>query len=55
MLTSGEIGRLAPKFIETLSSILNAQGDRAIDLISRKGRVLTSRQVELLLAWLNNS
>jgi hypothetical protein len=54
MLTSEEIRRLAPKFLGTLSSVLGVQGDRAIDIISRKGRVLTARQVKSLLAWLNN-
>jgi hypothetical protein len=54
MLTSEEIRRFAPKFLRTLSSVLGVQGDRAIDIISRKGRVLTARQVKSLLAWLNN-
>jgi hypothetical protein len=54
MLTSEEIRRFALKFLGTLSSVLGVQGDRAIDIISRKGRVLTARQVKSLLAWLNN-
>jgi hypothetical protein len=55
MLTPEEIRHLAPTFLKTLGSILGVQGDRAIDLISRKGRVLTARQVGFLLAWLNTS
>jgi hypothetical protein len=54
MLTSEEILRLAPKFVKTLGSILGIHGGRAFDIISRKGRVLTARQVKSLLAWLNN-
>ncbi len=54
MLTSEEIRRFAPKFLGMLSSVLGVQGDRAFDIISRKGRVLTARQVKSLLAWLNN-
>lgn len=55
MLTSEEIRHLAPTFLKTLRSILGVQGDRVIDIISRKGRVLTDRQVGFLLAWLNTS
>jgi hypothetical protein len=55
MLTSQEIRQLAPEFLETLGSIVGIQGDRAIDIISRKGRVLTAQQVKSLLAWLNSS
>jgi len=55
MLTADEIGRLAPEFIQTLSSIVGIHGRRAIDIISRKGRVLTSGQVKSLLTWLNDS
>lgn len=53
MLTSQEIRRLAPQFLETLGAIVGIQGRRAIDIISRKGRILTAKQVETLLAWLN--
>ena len=53
MLTSEEIRRFAPKFVKALGSILGIQGDRAFDIISRKGRVLTARQVKSLLKWLN--
>lgn len=55
MLTSEEIRHLAPQFLNTLGQIVGIQGNRAIDIISRKGRVLTARQVESLLSWLNNS
>lgn len=55
MLTSEEIRRFAPEFVKTLGSILGIQGDRAFDIISRKGRVLTDRQVKSLLAWLGSS
>lgn len=55
MLTSDEIRRLAPTFVNTLGSILGVQGDRAIDIISRKGRVLTAGQITSLLAWLKHS
>lgn len=55
ILTSEEIRRFAPKFLGTLSSILGVKGDKAIDIFSRKGRVLTGRQVKSLLAWLGNS
>ena len=54
LLSSEEIRRFAPRFLETLGSILGVHGDRAIDIISRKGRLLTARQVKLLLAWLNS-
>src|SRR6266404_4701597 len=54
MLTSQEIRHFAPKFLETLGSIVGIEGDRAIDIISRKGRVLTAHQAKSLLAWLNS-
>ena len=44
-----------PEFVRTLGSILGVQDNRAFDIISRKGRVLTAQQVKSLLAWLNNS
>jgi hypothetical protein len=50
-----QIRRLAPRFLETLGSIIGIEGERAIDIISRKGRVLTARQVRALLAWLNKA
>jgi hypothetical protein len=53
MLSSDEIRRLAPTFLKTLGSILGVQGARAIDIISRKGRVLTAQQARALVAWLN--
>ena len=55
MLTSEEIRRFAPNFVRTLSSVLGVQGGRAIEIVSRKGRVLTARQVKSLLRWLNKS
>ena len=53
MLTAQEINQRAPQFLSALAQILHLQGDRAIDIITRKGRVLTAKQVESLLAWLN--
>jgi hypothetical protein len=53
MLKADEIRRLAPTFFKTLGSIIGVQGERAIDILSRKGRVLTAQQVGSLLAWLN--
>jgi len=52
MLTSEEIRCLAPEFLRTLISVLGTEGKRPIDVISRKGRRLTARQVKSLLAWL---
>jgi hypothetical protein len=54
MLTSSEIRRLAPAFLETLGSIIGIKAERAIDIISRQGRVMTERQIEALLAWLRS-
>lgn len=53
ILTSEEIRYLAPTFLTTLSSILGIPGTRAIDIISRKGRVLKAQQARSLVAWLN--
>jgi hypothetical protein len=53
MLSAHEIGALAPKFLEKLGAIVGIPGDRAIDIVSRKGRILTSQQVKSLLAWVN--
>src|ERR1035437_2269357 len=55
MLSPEEIRYLAPRFLWELGSILGLRGDRAIDIISRKGRVLPDRQVKSLLNWLNKS
>jgi hypothetical protein len=55
MLTSAEVERLAPAFLQTLRSILAIEGSRPFDIISRKGRILTARQVRELLAWLNST
>ena len=54
MLTSEQIRRLAPQFLATLGSIVGIPGDRAIDIISRKGRMLTAGQVQQLLTWLTD-
>lgn len=53
MLSHREIQRLAPSFVGQLSLIMGKQGTNAIDMISRKGRKLSSFQVDSLLAWLN--
>jgi hypothetical protein len=55
MLTSDEIRQLAPDFLKKLSEIIGITGERAFDIISRKGRTLTDLQVSLLLAWLNKA
>ena len=52
ILTAEEIRRLAPGFVKKLSSVLGIEGARPIDIISRKGRILTPAQVRRLLAWL---
>jgi hypothetical protein len=54
MLSADEIRRLAPGFLKKLGSIIGVKGDRAIDIISRKGRILTPGQVRALLRWLRN-
>ena len=54
MLSAAEIKRLAPTFVPTLSSIIGIEGERAIDLVSRKGRRLDEQQVRSLLRWLNS-
>jgi hypothetical protein len=53
LLTAEEIRGLAPRFVKTLGSIVGIEGERAIDIISRKGRVLTAKQLKSLLRWLN--
>ncbi|MFL6232236.1 MAG: hypothetical protein ACJ76N_03810, partial [Thermoanaerobaculia bacterium] len=55
MLSPDEINRLAPHFVGRLSQILGRSGRRPIDIISRKGRILTPSQVQELLAWINQS
>ena len=52
MLTAEEIRRLSSGFVPRLTEILGIQGPRAIDIISRKGRILSAAQVKALLAWL---
>jgi hypothetical protein len=54
MLTSEEISCLVPGFLKTLGSIVGIHGDRAIEIISRKGRVLTEQQAKALLDWLES-
>jgi len=53
MLSAREINHLAPSFLGKLSQILGKSGARPIDIISRKGSILTPRQVQQLLTWLN--
>ena len=54
MLTPEDIKRRAPKFLAKLGSIIGIQGPRAIDIILRKGRLLTAEQVKSLLRRLNS-
>lgn len=54
MLSANEIRSLAPEFLDKLSAVLGFHGERAIDVISRKGRLITAQQVKSLLAWLNS-
>jgi hypothetical protein len=51
-LKPSEIIRLAPKFIETLNNIFSTQGSDVFDVINRKGRVLSEKQITVLLHWL---
>lgn len=53
MLSPSEIRTLAPEFLTKLGAVFRVSGERPIDIISRKGRVMTSRQVKSLLRWLN--
>jgi len=55
MLTANEIRCLAPQFLTTLAAIVGIGGERAIDIISRKGRELTALQVKSLLKWLHTA
>ena len=55
MLTAEEIRRLAPEFLGKLGAIIGIRGDRAIDIISRKGRTLSAGQVKSLLRWLKSA
>jgi hypothetical protein len=54
MLSANEIRSLAPEFLDKLIAVLGLRGERAMDLISRKGRLITARQVKSLLVWLNS-
>jgi hypothetical protein len=48
-----EIRTRAPEFLTKLRAVFGVCGERPIDIISRKGRVMTSRQVKSLLRWPN--
>ena len=52
-LTHSEICRLAPSFVGKIAQIIGKSGSRPIDIISRKGAILSPSQVYDLLAWLN--
>ncbi len=52
-LTHEEICKLAPSFVVKISQTLGKSGSRPIDIISRKGALLSSSQVANLLAWIN--
>jgi hypothetical protein len=52
LLSATEIKQKAPLFLSTLTQVLGKSGPRPIDVISRKGAMLTELQVERLLAWL---
>jgi hypothetical protein len=53
MLTASEIQALAPEFLDKLESVIGIRGSRAIDIISRKGRILSAQQVQHLHSWLS--
>ena len=55
MLDDRCIRALAPQFLSELGSIVGISGNRAIDIISRRGRQLDARQIERLLSWLANA
>jgi hypothetical protein len=55
MLSSREIQRLAPSFIKQLSRVIGKPGTDAVDIISRKGRKLTTDQIHALSEWLGHS
>jgi hypothetical protein len=54
LLTAADIQRKAPSFLPVLRKILGKSGDRAIDLISRRGAKLNPEQVAQLLAWVDS-
>lgn len=53
MLTYAEISKSASSFTAALARIVGKSGQRAIDIISRKGTILSPNQVNELLAWVN--
>ena len=53
MLSPREIRIRAPEFLTKLGAVFGVCGERPIDIVSRKGRVMTSRQMKSLLRWLN--
>jgi hypothetical protein len=57
-LNDSAIRSLAPAFVSTLARLVRVPtfpNQRAIDIITRKGRELRPTQVRRLLAWLNRS
>ena len=53
MLTHAEISKSASSFPAELARIVGKSGQRAIDIISRKGTILLPNQVDELLSWVN--
>ena len=51
-LDAHEINRKAPLFISTIQNIIGKKGNRAVDIISRYGKTLSSSQVLALLKWM---
>jgi hypothetical protein len=54
LLSTDEIDRLAPTFIQILSRVIGGMGTRPIDYISRAGSILDEKQVNQLLRWLDS-
>jgi hypothetical protein len=55
ILNDRAIRSLAPQFLPQLSSVIGITGNRAIDIISRKGQQLNECQIKCLLSWLANA
>jgi hypothetical protein len=54
-LSTAEIQRLAPSFMEVLQKVFNNKDShRPVDLISKKGQKLNDEQVQILLNWINS-
>ena len=54
MLSEFEINRLAPQFLGLLKKLFSKrEGSRPIDFISRYGKILCEKQVDMLLEWVN--